>query len=457
MSVKPYPEYKESGVAWLGGVPLGWEVRGIKLAASTSGGAGFPHEFQGSEDEAVPFHKVSALATADSDGVIRTTQDTVSHVTAGLLHATVFPAGSLVLAKIGAALLLGRIRSVDRPFCIDNNMLAVIPKDQTDARFLYYALQIVDFNQIVNPGAVPSLDMTAFRDYSLGFPDILEQSIIAAFLDRETAEIDAFIADQVELIALLNERRTATITQAVTKGLYPKARMKDSGVEWVGAVPAHWPISKIGLHYEVVLGKMLDGAKEAPSGARMLPYVRAGNIQDAGLDLSDVNEMAYTAYEAERLNLLAKDLLVVEGGSVGTVHYLSEAMDGWSFQKTVNRVRSLGSADTKYLGHLIRMLRDSDVFEVICNGSTIMHLTAEKLRALLIPVPPVEEQCSIAAFIDRETAEIDATIAEASDAIALSKERRAAVISAAVTGKIDVRGALTPATTKVEIESVGVA
>lgn len=212
----PKVPMKDSGIDWLGQVPSGWRVHAIKLGTYMVGGTGFPHKFQGVTDEAVAFHKVSALGTADADGIIRKKRDTVSYATARELGATVFPAGSIVLAKIGAALLLGRIRSVEHPFCIDNNMLAVTPRGQIDRRFLYYALQIVDFSQIVNPGAVPSLDMTAFRDYKLAFPSREEQSNIAEFLDREMAELDAAISDAREAIALSRERRAALISAAVT-------------------------------------------------------------------------------------------------------------------------------------------------------------------------------------------------------------------------------------------------
>lgn len=456
MSLKPYAEYKDSGQQWLGEIPAEWRLSPVKHVARLLAG-GTP---ESSNDQYwTEAGGTSWVAIGDMSGrdmVVSTTRQVTAE---GMATKTlpIAPPGTVLFAMYAS---VGEVSILGIHAAWNQALLGFrVNGDRADSKFLFYALKSVHgwLPVFYRSNTQNNLNAEQVGNLVLPMPEKAEQQAIASYLERETAKIDAFIADQEELIKLLEERRTATITQAVTKGLDPKALMKDSGVEWVGDVPAHWPISKIGHQYEVVLGKMLDGAKDTPSGARMLPYVRAGNIQDAGLDLSDVNEMAYTAYEAERLNLLAKDLLVVEGGSVGTVHYLSEAMDGWSFQKTVNRVRSLGSADTQYLGHLIRVFRDSGVFEVICNGSTIMHLTAEKLRALMIPVPPVEEQYSIAAFIDRETAEIDATLAEAREAIALSKERRAAVISAAVTGKIDVRGTNASATKNMEAESVGVA
>jgi type I restriction enzyme S subunit len=269
------------------------------------------------------------------------------------------------------------------------------------------------------------------------------QRAIASYLDYETAEIDAFIADQKELIELLNERRAATITQAITKGLDATVQMKDSGVEWVGKVPQAWAVTRLTRYFDVVLGKMLDAGKEAHPDATLLPYIRAANIQDTGLDLSDVKSMPFTAGEAANLSIRSGDLLVVEGGSIGTSHLVDKTMEGWSFQKTVNRVRSRGEALTSVLQYVIRYYRDSNVLGTLCNGSTIAHITAEKLLNLVVPMPSPQDQQRIVDYLDYETSEIDAAIVDAKEAIELSKERRAALISAAVTGKIDVRNHIT--------------
>lgn len=455
MSMKPYPEYKDSRIEWLGEMPAHWHIAPIKALCSFN-----DEVLPENTDPRYTFRYVEISDVSHTDGI--TFGEPIAFAGAASRARRVVREGDVLVSTVRTYLrAIAGVRSIPSDTIASTGFAVLRPKD-CDARFLAYGLLAEHaISEIIARSvgvSYPAINATDLVNVKLPLPDLGEQQAIVDFLDRETAEIDAFITDQEKLISLLAERRTATITRAVTKGLTPGTRMKDSGVPWLGEVPAHWALSKLGHHYEVVLGKMLDGAKEAPIGARVLPYIRAGNIQDSGLDLSDVNEMAYTPYEAERLDLIAKDLLVVEGGSVGTVHYLDSAMGGWSFQKTVNRVRSLGSADTKYLGNLIRTFRDSGVFEVICNGSTIMHLTAEKLRALTIPVPTVDEQRSIAVFIDRETEEIDAAIEEARIAIALSKERRAAVISAAVTGKIDVRDiASRTSTNKVGAESVGVA
>ncbi|HEY8588726.1 MAG TPA: hypothetical protein VIL55_04135 [Naasia sp.] len=206
----------DSGVPWLGSVPRHWSVEAIKRRGMTGAGTGFPHEFQGREDEKYPFHKVNVLARADVDGVIRVRSDTVSTATATLLRASIYPAGSLIMAKIGAALLLGRIRILGTPACIDNNLMAVQVKRDIEPRFLFWALNLIQFDWLVNPGAVPSTSEGAVGNYKLAFPGVEEQRYVAEYLDRETSQIDALAAKAREMIVVLKERRQALISAVVT-------------------------------------------------------------------------------------------------------------------------------------------------------------------------------------------------------------------------------------------------
>lgn len=164
-----------------------------------------------------------------------------------------------------------------------------------------------------------------------------------------------------------------------------------------------------------------------------MPYLRAANIQDAGLVLKDVNTMPFTTIEARRLDLKAGDLLVVEGGAVGTNVLLGEDLPGWSFQKTVNRVRATGEGSTRFLAYVLRAYRDMGYFEMLCTGSTIAHLTAEKLSGIPVPLPPLEDQQAIADFLDEQTSRIDTLIAKQNHLITTLRERRAAITLQTVT------------------------
>ena len=250
---------------------------------------------------------------------------------------------------------------------------------------------------------------------------------IADYLDRETARIDTLIEEQQRLIGMLLERRLDLIRATVLGVRNPLK------VAIAGDGPA------VGYCCSVTLGKMLDAGKAPREGDVDLPYIRAANIQDDGLRLNDVNTMPYSPAEAMKLNLLAGDLLVVEGGAVGTNAVVADDMAGWSFQKTVNRVRPQAAWSASWLGYVLRTYRDLGVFEIICQGSTILHLTAEKLRGLRVPKTSPDDQRRIADYLDERTAKIDQLIEETERFIELSKERRSALITAAVTGQIDLR------------------
>ena len=243
-----YSEHKDSGVGWLGEMPAHWEVGRLKDHGILIGGAGFPHDYQGTEDEVLPFYKVGDLSASSDGRYMGKGPHTVSFEIAAKLRAHVIPEQSIIYAKIGAALLLNRRRITTMACCIDNNMSAYLPhREDLASKWAFYWTTIVDFAGLANPGAVPSLSEGDQVDIPIVVPPMAEQRAIAAFLDRETAKIDGLVARKERLIELLQEKRTALITRAVTRGLDPNVPMKDSGVEWLGEIPAHWDTKKVKL------------------------------------------------------------------------------------------------------------------------------------------------------------------------------------------------------------------
>lgn len=223
----PNARMKDSGIEWLGEVPEGWEVVPIKHIGWLKGGAGFPHDEQGVEGEELSFHKVNALAQAGDDGVLLPSENTISRETASRLGAYIFPQMSIVFAKVGAALLLGRIRVISDASCLDNNMMGLVVKEDNAVNFVRYAMSLVRFDLISNPGTVPSLNESQIGNFRLAIPQKDEQHTITAFIDRETTKLDTLTAEAQRAIALLQERRTALISAAVTgkidvRGLAPQ-------------------------------------------------------------------------------------------------------------------------------------------------------------------------------------------------------------------------------------------
>lgn len=179
-------------------------------------GSGFPHKYQGQVGEELPFYKVGSMSLVDRQGFIRDDRNTISTEEAHQLAAHIIPENSVLMAKIGAALLLGRFVRNSISCCIDNNMLALIPSNNVDSSFLMLSLSLVDIELLERPGPVPTLDLTGLRQNRIPLPPLAEQRRIADEIDRETAEIDSMLEDITKLRDLLVERRAAVISAAVT-------------------------------------------------------------------------------------------------------------------------------------------------------------------------------------------------------------------------------------------------
>jgi type I restriction enzyme S subunit len=271
-------------------------------------------------------------------------------------------------------------------------------------------------------------------------PPLPEQTRIASLLDQETAKIDELVAEQQRLMALLKEKRQAVISHAVTKGLNPKAALKHSGIEWLGDVPAHWSVAAVGYRYNVQLGKMLDANKI--TGEHLRPYLRVFDVQWGEINTDDLPLMDFDDEAREKFRLLPGDLLVNEGGSYpGRAAIWFGDIDECYYQKALHRMRPLRPNEdaTRFLYYVMCWATNRGVFTAGGNEATIEHLPAEKLRRYRFPFPSIKEQFEIAGFLDNELAKFDTLTSEAQHAIDLLQERRTALISAAVTGQIDVR------------------
>lgn len=215
--LNPAAPLRPSGIDGLGDIPEGWEVVPLKFLGEFSAGAGFPNDEQGLGDEEIPFFKVNALGKAEANGVLVCDGvDTISKETAIRLRAKIFPTETIVFAKIGAALLLGRIRSLPCPACLDNNMMGFIVSPNHSRKFLQYVMSLIRFDLIANPGTVPSLNEGQISNQIIAVPPRSEQRLIAEAIDTATARLDALTAEANSAISLLLERRAALISAAVT-------------------------------------------------------------------------------------------------------------------------------------------------------------------------------------------------------------------------------------------------
>ncbi|WP_158260423.1 restriction endonuclease subunit S [Mycobacterium talmoniae] len=353
----------------------------------------------------------------------------------------VYPAGTLLIAMYGAT--IGRLGWLQEAACTNQACCAFANPLRVATRFAYYALSAARDHliRLASGGGQPNINQDKLRSLRIGVPSRAEQNRIVDFLDRETVKIDALIAKQEQLIDTLREDRIATITRAVTKGLDPDVEMRDSGIPWIGLVPRHWAVGKVKHGFSVVLGKMYQGEPQRTADVE-LPHLKAGSITEAGLNTEEPMMCWFSAHEVRTLSLRKNDVLVVEGGAIGRCTVLDTDMPGWGFQKSLNRVRARSGDSPKFLAYLVETATACGHVSVLCGKSTIPHFTAEKLEALEWPRPSPAEQRAIVRHLETKCKKIDALIAKATQVIDTLREYRSALITDAVTGKIDVSGAV---------------
>ena len=213
----PNVPLSDSGIPWLGEFPAHWKIGRLKHVGLLIAGSGFPHVFQGVTGNPLPFYKVGDLSLSSNSRHVEKAPNTISYETASELHAHVIPNGSIIYAKIGAALLLNRRRITTVPCCIDNNMTAYVPNNnELTSGWAFYWTQILDFGMLVNPGAVPSISEGDQAELPIAVPPLDEQLTITNHLDLEMAQIDALVGETEQTVSLLRERRYALISAAIT-------------------------------------------------------------------------------------------------------------------------------------------------------------------------------------------------------------------------------------------------
>ncbi|KAF0866283.1 restriction endonuclease subunit S [Pseudomonas sp. LD120] len=350
----------------------------------------------------------------------------------------------------GESVLLGRKGTIDKPLYIHGRFWTVDTMFYTEvssdasAKFLYYNALTIPFQYYSTSTALPSMTQGDLLNHPCAIPTLKEQTQIARFLDHETARIDELIEEQQRLIELLKEKRQAVISHAVTKGLDPTVLMKDSGVEWLGEVPMHWPLPKLGH-----LARVLNGS--TPSRENMdywsegnIPWIASGSLNDYRIDLASeyITEKALKECSVE---MIPRGAILVGLVGQGKTRGLAALLN---IDATINqnvcavipdKEKVLSGFLHLYLHCVYEPLRDFG------RGANQAALNCELVSALRIPLPCMEEQGRIVRHIESKLNEFDALEDYALRSIGLMQERRSALISAAVTGKIDVRGWQPPA------------
>jgi type I restriction enzyme S subunit len=443
MSFPAYPAYRDSGVPWLGQVPAGWAVVPVKAIASCNDDV-LPENMP--PDEVIEYVEISDVE--EGRGIIHRTPMTFAEAPSRARRKV--QAGDVIVSTVRTYLRAIATIPPDCDRLVVSTGFAVFRPRRVLASFLGYLFrtEFVVAQIIARSVGVsyPAINASEVARLPIPLPPPAEQRAIAAFLDRECGKMDALVAEQERLIALLKEKQQAVISHAVTKGLDPNAPMKDSGVAWLGQVPAHWEVRRLKYLGEAITGLTYDPSQvvSEPEGGTLV--LRSSNVQRGRIVLDD-NVYVATQVPPELIAKPGDILICSRNGSralIGKNATITDEAVGATWGAFMTVFRSMYS---RYLSCVF----NSPLFEAQAGAfltSTINQLTIGMLNDFAVPLPPPEERDAVADFIAAARATTERLIDEAERAIALLKERRAALISAAVTGKIDVRGLAAPAETE---------
>ncbi len=438
-----YPAYKDSGVEWLGRVPVGWIVTSIKRIVSTPITDG-PHETPVFLDEGVPFVSAEAVSSGVVDfskirGFISREDQTRFSQKYAPKRDDIF------MIKSGATTGVTAIVETDEEFNIWSPLAVIRCGNKANARYALHFVRSRSFQEAVelywSYGTQQNIGMGVIGDLAMPIPPIEEQRAITAHLDRETVRLDGLVAKKTRFIELLREKRQALITHAVTKGLDPTAKMKDSGVEWLGQVPEHWAVRPI-KH----LAKFFSGGTPSKDTREFwdgtVPWASAKDLKRDWLyDTEDhITELALQVGEA-RLVPVDSVLVVVRGMILARIFPVVEVGVPMAINQDLKALVARQELHPKFLALLLRGLADESLRRLEEAGHGTKALRMEAWTSMELTVPPLAEQQTIVSSVDRETTRLDTLIEKTERSIALIKERRAALITAAVTGQIDLRAA----------------
>lgn len=418
--MKKYDTYKDSGNQWIGQVPEHWGLYSLKYYLNLQKGRK-PEVFV--EDGDLPYvtmdyirsrENKTCLYPSSAEGLVPISDDDILVLWDGA------NAGEIVKAKKGFL----------------SSTMAVLDFDKKigSHQYLFYLLKQMEpiFKTFANGTTIPHFDSSILLDYKYPLPPLSEQQAIVEFLDKKTGQIDQSIALLETQKTDLQAYRQALITETVTKGLNPNAPMKDSGIQWIGEIPEHWNTSK--LKY---MGESRNGLTYSPndvtdSGVLVL---RSSNIQDSRLAF---NDNVYVEKAPDFLRMHKGDLLICSrNGSislVGKCAYIPKDMDA-VFGAFMLRYRP--NKPNRFVYYVVQdAIRNYKAFYAT---STVNQLTVDIFGNMNVPLPPLSEQQVIADYLDKKTSDIDAALKQIDTQIADLQAYRTALISEAVTGKIDVR------------------
>jgi type I restriction enzyme, S subunit len=429
MSFPQYENMKNSGVEWLGDMPSHWRILPLLGVAIERDEPNI-----GMKENnllSLSYGQVVRKDINANDGLLPETFETYQIVRPGDI---VWRLTDLQNDKRSL-----RTALVTEVGIITSAYLATKPRSILP-NFFGYLLRAYDITKVfysMGGGLRQSMKFDDVKRLPIIVPPAVEQSAIAAFLERETRKIDALVEEQQRLVHLLEEKRQATVSHAVTRGLNTRATMKETGVECLLTIPEHWIIDKL-AKLTTAVG---DGLHGTPRYVDQSDYhfINGNNLVDGSISIDDHTRCVdQEVARAQAVPLNSQTILMSINGTIGNLAlYMGEPV---MLGKSAAYLNCTNNIDREFLYYFLQSAAAKTHFELELTGTTISNLSLATLRNAPIPVPPLDEQRTIAKWLQNALLQLHEMIGEAEKSISLLKERRSALISAAITGKIDIRG-----------------
>lgn len=427
-----YESYKDSGVAWIGKVPEHWEVMKTSLLYTNIGSGTTPST---SKQEYYEDDGFCWLQTGDlNDGYITDTSKKISKVAIKDCKLRFYPVGSIVIAMYGAT--IGKIGLLKVPTST-NQACCVLPySNKMNEIYTFYVCQIAKGQMLLEAvgGGQPNISQDIIKKLKLPVPPICEQQAIAAYLDKRCSEIDNAITTQQKRIALLQELKQSIITRVVTQGIHPDVPLKDSGVEWIGKVPEHWEVAFLKRYCSIKTGSTPSTKESKFYDSEDINWFTPGDFQsdilfDSNKKISDFAR----ACNACKIFPARSIYMIGIGGTIGKIAVCNEIA---SANQQINIIIPNRKVYYKYVHYCLTSQKEEIILSA--NVVTLPIINQDKTGYLLLPIPPLNEQEDIVAYIEYRCKSIDRFISKAKRQIELLQELKQSVITEAITGKIKV-------------------
>ena len=409
--MKRYEAYKDSGIEWIGEIPEGWSVIPMKRGLIINNGKDYK-DVQ-SED---------GFPVIGSGGR--------------------FAFASKYLYD-GEAVLLGRKGTIDKPMYVNgkfwtvDTMFYATPLQNVVTKYMYYQALTIPFGKYSTNTALPSMTQSDLADNPMCFPSLEEQKIIAAYLDYKVGQIDKSISEIDSQIESLKAYRQSVISEAVTKGVDKNARMKDSGIDWIGEIPEGWQLKRV--KHEC---KVTDGTHFSPKTTdEGKPYITVSNVNRDTIDVSGallISEEDYNLLVKQGCKPKVGDVLLAKDGTVGRTAIVGENNE-FVCLSSLGIVSPSKNLNSKYLKYSLDSMLMQDQMASAMAGSALRRITISKINEFIFVLPPLNEQEAIASYLDHKVGQIDSAVSAINSQIEDLNALKQAIISEAVTGKIDVR------------------